>query len=190
MTSLYEALAAAKTKGSSDGDYFNPNQKGVVLLHGVKLIQKATKQTAIIIGEIVESNAKVAGAKLQTPGTKVKRIYPLSKYDWAIDDLKTDLVRIMGLNEKDLAPNAIASIFKDVFEGTAEAGGGKGPDFEKGILRGVLVGVDTSVYDRSSKGKVDLTNVNFFEVEGNTPETVAKRVKEIIEPQYAEKKAA
>jgi hypothetical protein len=181
--SLYSLLAAAPTRGTKDGDFFLPNQKGSMVLHGVIYLNKGPKQTAILVGEIVDSHAKVAGAKTQAPGTKVKKVYALSKREWAIAELKTDLVRIMGLDEKALAPNQIAEIFADVFEGEADKDGKRGgPNIEKSILRGVITGFDTSQVDRSAKraagnaGAVDLTDINFFEISaGNTAEEVAAR---------------
>lgn len=170
--SLYSMLAEAKTQGSKDGDFVLPNQKGVLLLHGALYVNKGVKQSAILVGEVVESNAKLAGATVQTPGTKVKKIYSLSKFDWAINELRTDLVRIMGLDEKSLSPAQIEEIFADVFEGAAR----KGPNPEASILRGVLCGFDSSVIDRSAKGKEPLTKVSFFEVtKGNEESEIDAR---------------
>ena len=170
--SLYSLIASAQTQGSKDGDFILPNQKGILLLHGAIYLNRGVKQTAIIVAEVVESNAKIAGATVQTPGTKVKKIYSLSKYDWHINQLKTDLVRIMGLDENELSPKQIEDIMADVFEGSAR----KGPDINESILRGVLCGFDSSTLSRADKGKTDITKVAFFEVtQGNEQKDVEAR---------------
>lgn len=172
--SLYSMLAEAQTQGSKDGDFISPNQQGVLLLHGVIHHSRGTKQSAILVGEIVESKAKIAGAVVQTPGTKVKKVYALSKFDWAINELKTDLVRIMGLDEKKLSPAQVEEIFADVFEGAER----KGPKIENSVLRGCLCAFDTSVIDRSAKGKEPLTKVSFGEVSeanGNSEQDINAR---------------
>lgn len=176
--SLYAALAEAKTQGSRDGDFLLPNQKGIILLHGAIHLSRPTKQTAILVGEIVEAHAKVAGAVVQTPGTKVKVIYALSKYDWAINELKTHLVQIMGLDEKSLSPAQVENIMADVFEGPADEKGKRSgvPSQEKSILRGVLCTFDSII--KTTKAGVDMTKVSFGEVSeanGNTEALITER---------------
>lgn len=150
MTNLYAMLADAQTQGSSDGDYFQPNQQGSIVIHKLIDKQKAAKRSVILVAEILESNAKVAGAVVQAPGTKVKKIYALSKYDWAINELKTDLVNAIGADEKSLSKNDIGEIFKNVFEGNA--------------LAGVVVNFNSSEMKRD--GKPTLTKVVFSEARG------------------------
>jgi hypothetical protein len=158
-------LADAKTRGSKDGDFINPNQQGALIIHKLIDHQKAAKRSVILVAEVLEASAKVAGAQVQAPKSKVKKVYSLSKYDWAIDELKTDLINMSGADEKTLSKNAISEMFKEVFENNA--------------LAGVVVGFEASELKR--EGKPTLTKVNFSEVTGdiNSPEAIAARAKTI-----------
>lgn len=181
-------LASAKTLGSKDGDYFAPGQQGAFVVTKLvwKINKKKAKQTVIIIGKILESNPKEAGGKVQTPGTKVKVIYQLSKYDWAIDRLKTDLLRIAGIDEKTVSEEELETMFDEAFGKPPED-----PKDESGIctggeLLGVCAGFDTYTIDRSDKGKQSITNITFSEISSepgqmNDPEKVAERRRQLAE---------
>lgn len=181
-------LASAKTLGSKDGDYFAPGQQGVFVVTKLvfKINKKKAKQTAIIVGKILESNPKEAGGKVQTPGTRVKNIYQLSKFDWAADRLKTDLLKMAGIDEKTVSEDELEVMFDEAF--------GKPPEDPKdesgvctgGALLGVCVAFDTYTVDRSAKGKQNITNISFGEISGeegqmNHPDKVAERRKELAE---------
>lgn len=179
--SLFSMLANAKTLGSKDGDFFAPGQQGLLVITKLIYQQKKAKQTAIIVGKILESHAKDAEGKVQNPGTKVKKVYSLSKFDWAIDQLKTDLLKMAGVDEKTLSPNDLEKVFEEAFGATDEMGTGvcKG-----GALLGVVVAFDTSAVHR--EGKQTLTNINFAEVSSepgqlNDPAKVEERRKELLE---------
>lgn len=171
MTNLYELVANAKTQGTSDGDYFLSNQQGAMVVE--KLIEKTTglRKTVILAGTILEAHPKKAGGQAQTPGTKVKKIYSLSKYDWAIDELKTDIVKMSGIDEKSLSPNDVASMFKEVFVNDA--------------LKGVVVTFNSR--DVVREGKPTLCKVDFGEPPGdntdpkhvNHPDNIAARAANI-----------
>lgn len=179
--SLYSMLANAKTLGSKDGDFFTPGQQGLLVITKLIYQVKKAKQTAIIVGKILESHAKDAEGKVQNPGTKVKKVYALSKFDWAIDQLKTDLLKMAGVDEKTLSPNDLEQVFKEAFGETDEMGTGV---CKNGALLGVVVSFDTSKVERP--GKQTLTNIHFGEVSSepgqlNDPVKVAERRKEIAE---------
>lgn len=162
---LYQELAEAKTRGSSDGEFFNPDQQGSLVIHKIVDHMKASVRTVILVGEVLESNAKTTDAIVQKPGTKVKRIYQLSVRKWAIDELKTDLVRIIGIDEKSLSANEIGEMFKEVFENQ--------------MLTGVVTNFNTK--KKLRPGKVTLTEIEFSEPAGdiNAPEKVTERKKAI-----------
>lgn len=162
---LYQELAEAKTRGSNDGDFFNPDQQGSLVIHKIVDHVKASKRTVILVGEILESNAKTPEAIVQKPGTKVKRIYQLSVHQWHIDELKTDLVRIIGIDEKSMSANDIGEMFKEVFENQ--------------MLTGVVTNFNTK--SKVRPGKQTLTDIYFSEPAGdiNAPEKVTERKKAI-----------
>lgn len=147
---LYGALADAKMQGTQDGDYISAGQRGSIVIHAVKDISKGLKKTVILIGEILESHPKEAGAFLQKPGTPIKKLYPLTKWDWVIDELKTDLVNITGADAKTMSPEDLKLMFKGVFEDK--------------MLRGVVANFDAKLVKR--EGKPDLTKVSFSEPAG------------------------
>jgi hypothetical protein len=179
-------LAGAKTLGAKDGDYFAPGQQGIFCVTKLiwKINKKKAKQTVIIVGKIIESHAKDADGKVQNPGTKVKQMYLLSKYDWAIDRLKTDLLRMAGIDEKTVSEEELETMFDEAFGKPPED-----PKDESGIcvggeLLGVCVAFDTSTIERT--GKTSITNITFREVsseEGqmNHPDKIAERRKELAE---------
>lgn len=164
--SFYDDLAAAKTNGTSDGDYVAPGQVGTVLLHGVINKQTSTKRSVILVGEIASAKAKVSGATTQNAGTKIKKIYSLSKYDWHLNMLKTDLINIVGASEKDMTPKQVAEMFKDVFEG--------------GALKGVLCSFDSFSKAREGKAAIDGCNFGHLdEKQGNSEKEIAARAGKI-----------
>lgn len=166
--SFYDTLAAAKTKGSSDGDYILPNQTGVVMFHGIINKQNDLKRTVILIGEIVSAKSKVAGGPVQAPGTKVKKIYSLSKWEFHMDMLKTDLINICGLDEKNMSPAQVAEMFRRVFE--------------LGALKGVVAGFSSTQKLREGKASIDVTYFNHLdESAGNSDEQIAERAAKIAE---------
>lgn len=164
--SFYDDLAAAKTNGSNDGDYIAPGQTGSILIHGMINKQSSTKRTVILVGEVASSKAKVSGAVTQTPGTKVKKIYSLSKYDWHLNMLKTDLINIVGADEKDMTPKQVAELFRDVFESNA--------------LKGVLCSFDSFSKAREGKAAIDGCNFDHLdEKQGNSEKEIADRAAKI-----------
>lgn len=163
MSNLYSMLAEAQTQGKSEGEYFNPGQQGSILIHKIIDHQKGAKRSVILLSEIVESNPTSAkyAAKVQTKGTKVKKVYALSKYDWAINQLKTDLISMAGIDEKSVSPAQLTEMFKEVFE-------------EK-VLEGVICNFRTEELER--KDKTSLTQVYLSEApeSQNTEEKLKER---------------
>ena len=176
--SLYSMLAAAKTLGSKDGDYFNADQQGVVVFHRpiFKEDRRSGKKTVILVSEILEAHAKVADAKVQAPGTKVKKIYAISKRDWAIDELKTDLLHVLGVDPKTISDEQLEETFAVAFEGEEVNGKRSGV----GELTGIAANFDTTSKPR--EGKVTLTQIYFKAAsdELNSPEKVAQRREKIL----------
>ena len=157
MTNLYAELAKAKTKtgGSKDGDWFLPNQQGSVIVRKVSIHERGLKKTVWIGYEILESNAKVAGVPVQAPGTKVKTAYALHTKEWIIDGLKTDLVNMIGIDEKNLSPADVEEIFKSVFEDK--------------VLVGTVANFSTSLKTHTKDGtlmKTTMTQIYFSEARG------------------------
>lgn len=175
---FYGLIAAAKTQGGSDGEFIKANTQGSIVLE--KLILKVTglKRTVILVGHILEANATEAGVQPQLPGCKVKQLYMLTKYDWAIDALKTDLVNIIGIDEKNMSPEEVEEMMACAFEGM--------PD-EKGVRPGVSAFRGCVANFRGYKvtdrgpGKPDLSKVSFSHAEGeiNSQENIEKRAAEI-----------
>lgn len=172
---LYKMLANAKRQGNNDGDFINPGQQGVFCIEKLIFQETPLKKTAVLVASIVESHAKDATAKLQAPGTRVKKIYPLSKYEWVANELMTDLLNIAGVDEKTISPVELEGVFADVFEGSA------GPDGKRSGV-GALVGVQCTFNSKAVEraGKHNLTKVYFGEVssepgEPNDPAKVAER---------------
>lgn len=165
---LASSLAKAKTLGRNDGDFFNPNQQGTFVINELIHNVNGVKQSVILTGTILESNAKTADAKVQAAGTKVKKIYALSKRDWAMDELKTDLLAIAGVDEKTVSPAELEEMFGQAF------------DPEQRVLEGVAVNFNTSVKER--EGKQTLTKIYFSEAKGdiNGQEQLSKRRAEIV----------
>lgn len=157
---FFEDLANAKTREQGGGAYFFPNQTGTLLIHG--LVQRSAnfKTSVILVGEIVKSFARVPNAPVQPPGTVVKSIYVLSSQPWKIDQLKTDLVGIMGI-PKDLGEKELAGMF--------------GAAFNDGALKGVLCGFET--WTKKREGKIDITQIKFSHLD----ETMGNSEKEINE---------
>jgi len=181
-------LAAAKTLGSKDGDYFAPGQQGVFVITKLifKINKKKAKQTAIIVGKILESNPKEAGGKVQNPGTKVKNIYQLSKYDWAADRLKTDLLKMAGIDEKTVSEEELEVMFDEAFGKSPEDPKDESGIYTGGELLGVCVAFDTFTVDRSEKGKRNITNISFSEISSesgqlNELDKIEARRKELVE---------
>ena len=185
--SLYKMLSKAQTKsrGGKDGDYFNAHQQGVMVITKLEYFKIKAKEMVILAGVVFESNAKQADAKLQPPGTKVKRIYPLSKRDWAIDDLRTDLLSIAGTDEDSMSPAQLEEMFADAFEGSVPEGSKERPGV--GDLIGVACTFNTVLKER--EGKHGITNVYFDVVEPenedgsgglNDNELVSARKKKIL----------
>ena len=158
---FYSTLAGAKTQGESDGDFILPDQQGSIVVHKFILKQKQLKTTVIFVGQILESNATKAGALVQMPQAMVKNLYLLSKYDWAIDHLKTDMVNMLGVDEKEMSPAKLAELFKDVFE--------------DGQMKGAVVNFRS--YEITRPGKPTLTKVLFSEAVGdvNSEKAIAAR---------------
>lgn len=150
---LAASLAKAKSLGRNDGDFFNPNQQGTFVIHELIHNVNGVKQSVILSGVILESHAKTPDAKLQAPGTKVKKIYALSKRDWAMDELRTDLLAIAGVDEKTVSQADLEEMFEEVF------------DPEKRILDGVAVNFNTS--EKVREGKQTLTKIYFSEAKGD-----------------------
>lgn len=172
---LYGLLARAKTQGGSDGEFIKANTQGSVVIE--KLIVKTTglKKTVILVGSILTADATEAGVSPQLPGCKVKQLYMLTKYDWAIDALKTDLVNIIGIDEKGMSPEQVEEMMACAFEGEMNEKTGERPGVSafKGCVanfRGYLV------KDRGA-GKPDLSKVSFSHAEGeiNSEANIAKR---------------
>jgi hypothetical protein len=166
---FYDDLAAEKSGGSSDGDYILADQTGVILLHGV--INKTTglKKTVILVGEIVKAQAKVQGGPVQAAGTKVKKIYSLSKFEFHLKMLKTDLVNITGLDEKEVTPKQTAELFQGCFESDG--------------LKGVLCSFSSFSVKREGKPNIDkVVFGHMSEKQGNSDEEIAKRAAEIESP--------
>lgn len=167
MANLFDMLEAAKIKGSRDGDYFLPHQKGLMVIERLIDLDQANKRTIILVGEVLESNAKVSGAATQPAGTKVKRLYPLSKREWAIDDLKTDIVKICGADPKKMTGEEIKAMMRDCF--AVQNAKGEYESSETAALCGVVVTFDTTLNETKkdgSKRTTPIVNVFFGEASG------------------------
>lgn len=175
---LYSMLADANRQGSSDGEFIKADTQGSIVLHKLIVKSHKMKKTVILVGEILAADATVAGVTPQLPGCKVKQLYLLTKYDWAIDQLKTDLLNIIGVDEKGMSPDDVKELFACAFEGEADASGKRpGVSAFKGCaanFRGY------KVTDRGP-GKPDLSKVSFSEAKGevNSPEAIAARAAKI-----------
>jgi len=167
--SLFSLLAeSAKTKrrtGGRDGDFYAAGQAGVAYIHKlIRTMKGEVTKNVIIVSEVIEAHAKTADCKVQTPGTMVKKIYPLLKREWEIDKLANDLCDIAGVDTKTMSAEDIESMFKEAFDG--------------GALLGVAHTFDTS--EKTREGKHPLTNIYFGEVSSapgalNDPAQVEKR---------------
>jgi hypothetical protein len=170
-------LAGAKTKGGTDGDWILPKQQGTIVVREFKEINNGLKKSVLFVGEVLESHAKEAGAVTQPAGTRVKIIYALSKRDWAIDNLKTDIVNMTGIDEKSLSPKDLAELFRVIFV--------------DGSMTGYAVNFSSELKTTDKDGKpraTPLTKVYFREATGEINEESA--VKARAEKIKAELKAA
>lgn len=166
---LAKGVAKAQDAAPSDGDYLNADQQGVILVHSFSLHKGTKGQSGILTGEIVESSPKVQGALVQKPGTKVKRIYSISKFpEVALQHLKRDTLAICGIDPSDLKP----SEFEELLAGI----------FRENTMRGVLAGFNTAT-GRPRPGKATITDVRFNHIDGeakgspNSDAEVEKRIK-------------
>jgi len=167
MSSFLTMVAKAKASSNNDGDFFNANLRGVCDIE--RLFQhNGEKGTSVILtATILSCEPKVEGASAHKPGSKVKKIYSISKFPTvAPGQLKGDILAIMGLKEDDLSAKDIEGLLGEIFE---ESGS---PGFE---LRGYRVGFDTRVIDRSAKGKDAITGVIFKNVPNDEKELAARK---------------
>lgn len=171
---FYGLIAKAKTQGGSDGEFIKAKTQGSIVLE--KLILKTTglKKTVILVGHILEANATEAGVTPQLPGCKVKQLYMLTKYDWAIDALKTDLVNIIGIDEKGMEPEQVEEMMACAFEGVANE---KGERPGVSAFKGCVANFRGYVVTDRGPGKPDLSKVVFSHAEGdiNSSENIEKR---------------
>lgn len=180
---LYDALAKSalnpeKRRKTRDSEWFSPDTQGSMVIHEFSDISKDMKRQAIIVGEIIESHPRVAGALAQAPGTLVKKLYPLSTFAWAIDKMMNDICDITGVDPATMTADDLKGLFHNVFEGKA--------------LRGVVVNFKTQLETVNKKTKQKreqpLTSVYFIEPKGpvdadgapvgehiNAPEKIAAR---------------
>lgn len=178
-TDLYSMLADANRQGGSDGEFIKADTQGSMVLHKLIVKNNKLKKTVILVGEVLTSDATVAGVTPQLPGCKVKQIYMLTKYDWAIDNLKTDLLNIIGVDEKGMSPDDVKELFACAFEGEKDEKTGVRPGIS--AFRGAVANFrGYKVTDRGA-GKPDLSKVSFSEAKGeiNSPEAIAARAAKI-----------
>lgn len=177
---LYGMLANANRQGGSDGDFIKADTQGSMILHKLIVKKNKLKVTVIMVGEILTADATEAGVQPQLPGAKVKQIYMLSKYDWAVDNLKTDLLNIIGVDEKGMKPEDVEDLFACAFEGIADKDGNRpGVSAFKGCVANFR---GYKVTDRGA-GKPDLSKVTFSEAKGeiNTEAAIAARAAKIAD---------
>lgn len=168
--SFMKMVANAKASKSNDGDFFLPDIKGVMDIERIYEHNGDKGTSVILTGTVVSCEAKKTGAPTHATGTKVKKVYSISKYPTvAPGQLKGDLLAIDGLNEDDVSNKDFEGLLSEIFTND------KSPMFE---LRGYRVGFDTRVIDRSKKGKENLVGVAFKHIE-NKPEEMAERAKAI-----------
>lgn len=168
--SFLKMVAKAKASNNNDGDFFLPDLKGEMDIERVFQHEGDKGTSVILVGTVVKCEAKKSGVPVHSVGSKVKKIYSISKYPTvAPGQLKGDILAIDGLKEDDLSAADVEGMLGAVFEDD------KSPMFE---LRGYRVGFDTRVIDRSAKKKDNLTGVNFKHLE-NKPEEMAERKKAI-----------
>lgn len=175
---LYSMLADANRQGGSDGEFIKSDTQGSIILHKLIVKTNKLKKTVILVGEILEAHATVAGVQPQLPGCKIKQIYQLTKYEWAIDNLKTDLLNIIGIDEKGMSPEDVTELFACAFEGEADKDGKRpGVSAFKGAVANFR---GYKVTDRG-EGKPDLSKVTFSEAKGeiNSREAIAARAAKI-----------
>lgn len=102
---LHETLAQLSSSDARrqqhDSEFFNPGQRGVLVISAVKTLQKGLKTSVILEGVIELSEASKEGAALQKAGTKVKKIYSLSKFDFHTNMMMNDLLDIGGFTGKE-----------------------------------------------------------------------------------------
>jgi hypothetical protein len=166
--SFYETLAAEKASGQRGGEFIAPEQRGTIMLHGVMQKTSGLQTFAILVGEIVNAES-TNGGRAQLPGTLIKKVFCLSKYPFHLKMLKTDLVNVTGLNEKEVTQKQTAELFKGCFEDDG--------------LKGVLCSFVCKTVKR--EGKPDISNTHFThlsEKQGNSDDEIAKRAEGIETP--------
>ena len=167
MSKFTEMIAKAQGTSSNDGDYFFPNVNGIIDIQ--RLFQhNGVKGTSVILeATVVECKPSVEGARVHTPGSKVKKVYSLSKYpEMHHGMLKTDILRIMGIKEEDLSVKDMEALLGEIFEDS------KSPGFE---LRGYRAAFSSKESDRSAKGKSPITSTYFKNVPNPEAELSARK---------------
>ena len=168
--SFLSMIAKAKASNQNDGDFFLPNLKGVITIERVFQHTGDLGTSVILTGIVEECEAKVSGATTHKVGSKVKKVYAISKFPTvAPGQLKGDLLSISGDKEEDLSAKDVEAMLGAIFEDSSS------PMFE---LRGIRCTFDSRVIDRSKKGKDSITGVKFGNME-QSPEEVAARKKDI-----------
>lgn len=103
---LHEQLAKLaanpeKRRTNYDNDFFAPYQRGKFLITKIVNHSKGLKTTVILEGKILEATSTREGVVPQAPGTNVKKVYALSKFEFHMDMLMNDLLNIGGFTGKE-----------------------------------------------------------------------------------------
>lgn len=172
--SLHQMLAKMSSgeqrRQNFDSEFFLPHQRGKVLITGLKTISKNLKTSVILEGKVLESKITKEGAVSQPEGTKVKKVYSLSKFEFHQQMMMNDLLDIAGFTGKE-DPKELETYFKGALD--------------DGALVGVVTAFKTEQNTHNKKTGVvrdtPITEVHFSALEAeNDGVEVEKRKAEIL----------
>jgi len=148
-----DIIAKAQTQSQNSGDYFLPDVMGTMEIISLKHSSGFKGDTVALEAKVLTCEPKTAGGKSHTPGSTVKKLYLLTKYpEVAPSQLKTDMLHILGEKPEDVSAKDMEQLLEMVFEDTTSEHYG---------LKGVKCGFNTTLKDRSAKGKTPITAVYF-----------------------------
>lgn len=151
--SFLDMVAKAKASGTRDGDFFFANVRGEMEIERIFKHEGENGTSVILVGTVLKCEGKSNDTKMHTVGSKVKKIYSITKYPKAaLSQLKGDILNIMGLEESKISESDFRGLLEEIFEDSSSSG------FE---FRGYVTAFDTRVIDRSAKGKEPITGVAF-----------------------------
>lgn len=148
-----DLIKNAKASSAYGGEFFMPDTRGTIVVDSLTHHKGFKGETCVLEATIVTSEPNVSGGKSQTPGTKVKKLYLLTKYpEVAPGQLQRDILSLVGLDPSDVTPDQMDTILAQVFDDPKSEGYG---------LRGVKAQFEAKNIDRSDKGKTPVTSIMF-----------------------------